>query len=361
MLRNSFARLPPFPTSMRVRADQLVCDPRSYVRAVQVDGRALYAPMLAWSAGPVAIGETGDNSLASLTGGNWLLQVCPDGSWVLYREQAGVLTVVPWDDVPDFVSETARHPSLAFDQSARVVLAWEDEGIIKVRRWDPGANEYVENVTFAGRDPVVVLDAVWSESVAGSDVLLFYLSADRERLLCRVQRDVYAVEYELWDFEAATVLDGVVALPWRYEVLVSDGHGTVLDPLLVSDLYPVLVRNTITGSSEVTGVGALTVIVLNPTLPADALLGAVTMTGAGELRDAIITSIVSNALLGSAEVTGAGALNLVVITTPVGDALAGEATVTGGGALTVVVISYNAANALTGTASVTGGGTYGPP
>lgn len=195
--------------------------------------------MLAWSSGPVAIGDTGDNSLDSLTGGNWLLQVCPDGSWIVYREENAVLTVVPWDDPPEFATVSARHPSLAFDQAARVVLTWEDEGVVKVRRWDPVGNRYVEDVAFEGCDPVVVLDAVWSESVPGSDVLLFYLSADRQRLYCRAQRDVYAVEYELWDFEAEAVLDGVVPLPWRYEALVSDGLGAVREAQLVSHLYPV--------------------------------------------------------------------------------------------------------------------------
>jgi len=250
-LRNSWARRPPFLFSHRARVDQLVCDPRSYVRAHTASGRALWAPMLAWSAGPVGIGVTGDNSLASLTGSNWLLQVCPDGSWVLYREDGADLIVTPWDDPPDHVGATARHPSLAFDQSARVVLAWEEEQVIKVRRWDPTLGQYVENVSFAGVDPVVVLDAVWSRYVPGSDVLLFYLSTDRERLMCRVQRDVYAVEYEIWDFEAPTVLDGVVALPWRYEVLTSDEHGTPMDPLLVSAVYPVRTSVPVAGDGEV--------------------------------------------------------------------------------------------------------------
>lgn len=194
--------------------------------------------MLAWSAGPVGIGVTGDNSVASLTGSNWLLQVCTDGSWILYQQVGADLVIEPWDDPPEFVSSTARHPSLAFDQSARVVLTWEDLGVIKVRRWDPSLGEYIENVSFAGVDPVVVLDAVWAKYVPGSDVLLFYLSSDRERLCCRVQRDVYAVEYELWDFGEETVLDSVVALPWRYEVLTSDRFGDPMDPLLVSAIYP---------------------------------------------------------------------------------------------------------------------------
>ena len=233
-----FAGLPPFLFAAGAWVDQLVCDVRTFVRAN--DGsRDLYAPMLAWSAGPVAVGVTGDNSPASLVGATWLLQVCPDGSWMLYREERGLLTVIPWDDPPEMASGTARHVSLAFDQSARVVLTWEDEGVIKVRRWDPVENEYIENVTFSGVDPVVVFDATWRYRVPDSDVLIFYLSSDRERLCCRVQRDVYGTEYEVWDFETPVILDRVVALPYKYQVLVADSTGSPLPDMLISALYPV--------------------------------------------------------------------------------------------------------------------------
>ena len=234
----SFAGLPPFLFAGSAWVDQLVCPLRTYVRAN--DGtRDLLAPMLAWSAGPPAIGDTGDNSPGHMTGTTWLLQVCPDGDWVLYRESSGQLEVIPFDDPPDAVTSTARHVSLAFDQASRVVLAWEDQGIIKVRRWDPTSNQYIENVSFAGVDPVVVLDASWSYAIPGSDVLLFYLSPDRERVLCRVQRDVYAVEYVVWDYSAAVILDRVLALPYRYQVLASDSAGVPLPSVLVSGWYPV--------------------------------------------------------------------------------------------------------------------------
>lgn len=238
-VRNSFAGLPAFLFGDGGLHNQLVCDVRTYVRAVDGDGRTLLAPMLAWSPGPPAIGDTGDNSPGHMMGTTWLLQVCPDGSWVLYREDRGRLEVVPFDDPPDPVTATARHVSLCFDQSARVVLAWEDQGIIKVRRWDPGLNEYIENVSFAGVDPVVVFDAEWRYRVPDSDVLLFYLSADRERVMCRVQRDVYGTEREVWDYGAPVILDRVVALPYRYQVLVSDSTGAPLPSALVSELYPV--------------------------------------------------------------------------------------------------------------------------
>lgn len=237
-VRNSFAGLPAFLFGDGGLHNQLVCDVRTYVRAN--DGsRDLLAPMLAWSPGPPAIGDTGDNSPSHMLGTTWLLQVCPDGSWVLYREDRGRLEVMPFDDPPANVTSTARHVSLCFDQAARVALAWEDQGIIKVRRWDPSLNEYIENVSFAGHDPVVVFDAQWAYQIPNSDVLLFYLSPDRTRLLCRVQRDVYAVERQVWDYGQPVILDRVIALPYRYQVLVSDSDGVPLPSVLVSDQYPV--------------------------------------------------------------------------------------------------------------------------
>ena len=232
---SAFAGLPPFVFGTRAWVDQLVCPLRTYVRAN--DGtRDLLAPMLAWSAGPPAIGDTGDNSPGHMLGTTWLLQVCPSGDWVLYREEGGQLEAMAFDDPPDAVGATARHVSLAFDQAARVVLTWEEGGFINVRRWDPTANEYIKNVSFAGHDPCGVIDASWSLEIPGSDVLLFHLSPDRSRVLCRVQRDVYATEYLIWDYSAPDILDRVIALPYRYQVLVSDATGMPLPDVLISAL-----------------------------------------------------------------------------------------------------------------------------
>ena len=248
----SFGGLPPFlfGSSASAFRDQLVCDVRTYVRAVDGDGRELLAPMLAWSPGPPAIGDTGDNSPGHMMSATWLLQVCPDGSWVLYREDRGRLEVMPFDDPPDPVTATARHVSLCFDQAARVALAWEDQGVIKVRRWDAEQNQYIENVSFAGHDPVVVMDASWRYLVPDSDVLLFHLSPDRTRVLCRVQRDVYGVEREVWDYGSPVILDRVIALSYRYQVLVSDSTGTPLPDVLVSELYPVALSTGVQLAAE---------------------------------------------------------------------------------------------------------------
>mgnify|MGYP001027667227 CR=1 FL=1 len=194
--------------------------------------------------GPERIGVTGDNAYATMFGFDWLLVWDrDDGLLHLFQERDGAWQEVTEDLPPVFASPVpvgARRWSLAFDQAARVILAYEDgAGIVRVTRWEPSSNSYVQNVSFSGRDPVVVMDASWSYAIPGSDVLLFHLSSDRERVLCRVQRDIYAVEHEIWDYGTPVILDRVIALPYKYQILVSDSTGTPLPDVLVSDLYPV--------------------------------------------------------------------------------------------------------------------------
>lgn len=205
--------------------------------------------------GPERIGVTGDNSYQVMYGFDWLLVWDrDDGLLHLWQERDGAWVEVVDDLPPVFDSpapDGSRRWSLAFDQAARVVVAYEDDaGVVRVTRWDASSNSYVQNVTFSGCDPCVVIDASWSFSIPGSDVLLFYLSTDRTKVMCRVQRDVYGTEYLIWDYGAPVILDRVIALPYKYQVLVSDSTGSPLPDALVSALYPVAVTTGVHLSAE---------------------------------------------------------------------------------------------------------------
>lgn len=247
-LRNPWWKRPPFPFSRRARVNQLVCLPRPYVRAYAEDGRALWAPCLAWSPGPRELLVTGDASFETLYGANWLAQVCNDGSWVLYqRNDREELLVVPWDVTPPAADVSARHPTLAFDQSARPVIAWEETEGIYLREYDEVGGSYVFIGPFEGCDPVLFCDATVDYRVPDSDVILFYLSEDRTKLLYRIQNENFLVEHEHHDFGEAVVLDAEDIGGWRYQLKFGGEHGTVDGPLvdgftaLWSDLYPVYV------------------------------------------------------------------------------------------------------------------------
>lgn len=227
--------------------------------------------------GPQAIGATGDNSFAALFGRSWALEWREeDGRLHLHQMSAtevGVWNEVVADLPPVFASPApvgSRRWSFAFDQAARVVVAYEDDtGVVRVTRWDANSGQYVQNVSFSGADPSLFMDASvaspasvlsgselaaveaglgyvfhwtptgqWLENATtDSDVLLFYLSADRERVMCRVQRQLYATEHTLWDFETPIILDRVVAVNGRYQLLVSAATGEALPDMLLSNAY----------------------------------------------------------------------------------------------------------------------------
>lgn len=244
-LRLGHKKRPPFLFSQRARVNQLVCDPRPYVRAWASDGRPLWAPCLAWSPGPVELASTGDGSYQTLYGENWLAQICVDGTWVLYKRLSNeLLEVVPWDVVPPTVSITARHPTLCFDQAARPAIAWEDDSGVRLREFNETTGAYHFIGPFPGVDPVLLSDAQVNRWVPGSDVVLYYLSSDRTKVMYRIQAENFATEHEHYTFDDPVVLDAVDTGRYRYQLKVGDEHGGVFGTLtdfdaLVSDLYPV--------------------------------------------------------------------------------------------------------------------------
>jgi len=227
--------------------------------------------------GPQAIGATGDNSFAALFGRSWALEWREEDGR-LHLHQMSATEVGVWSEVvaglpPVFAAPApvgSRRWSLAFDQAARVVLAYEDDlGVVRVTRWDTSSNSYVQNVSFSGHDPMVWIDAQvadlslspeesvqqalsygwrtvfeWTPTgqwinnpLVDSDVLIFYLSADRTQLRVRVQRQLYQQEHMLWDFEQPVILDRVVALFGKYQALVSGADGEPLANVLISEAY----------------------------------------------------------------------------------------------------------------------------
>ena len=225
------------------------------MRAWMEDGRALWAPCLAWAPGPTTLASTGDGAYPTLYGSNWLLQICNDGSWVLYRRDTNeTLTVVPWDVTPPVAGLTARHPTLAFDQAARPAIAWEDDNGIRLREYDEVNGAYHFVGPFDGHDPVLICDATVNYHVPDSDVVLFYLDADRETLCYRVQSENFATEHEHHTFSDPPVtLDLSDIGGFRLQLRYSDEHGAVIDEgdsfrAILSDVYPIYVQDELAGS-----------------------------------------------------------------------------------------------------------------
>jgi len=212
-----------------------------------------YFAEIALARGPRVMAITGSGTFEELFGYAWLaLLDRRERRLRLFQAQAGG---APWaiggdpsaaewveTPVPDLVHPVreVRHLSFAFDQAARHVVAYEREGEVWVRQWDPVRGEYVMRGPWPGVDPVLVMDATVGYHVPDSDVLLFHLTPDRKTLVMRVQRELYANAHTVETFAEEAMLDQGVVLPYQFELLgsfASDPDGTGL--VLRSDLYPV--------------------------------------------------------------------------------------------------------------------------
>lgn len=333
----------------------------------RVPSRTWFAE-LATAPGPQVIGVTGDNSFDTLFGREWLLEwSVEDDHLRLYQES--LTHPGEWERVtsplpPVFDSPlpaTARRVSFAFDQSARMIVAYEDEGVVKVTRWDPSTNQYVQNVSFAGVDPAVVMDATWAYDIPNSDVLLFYLSTDRTKVMCRVQRELYADEHEMWDYGQAVILDRALPAFLRYQLLVADSAGAPLEKVLLSDPYPYLGHDWLEAEFDLTGAGDYQQVVI-PVAFSESVAAALALTGAGQYGPALLEVAGVESVSASMTLTGAGAYVPAILNAETLEALEAATTLTGAGDYVQVVISHSDSNdALTVVMTIGNGGTYGPP
>jgi hypothetical protein len=223
---------------------------------VQVGKRAKgYFPEVRYSRGPRVMGQTGDNSFQTLLGYLWMAvldrtrgfrlfqaQVPGEGPWALDDPRGPEVAVWVEVEVPPLPhpAREVRHLALSFDQAARHVVAYEREGQVWVRQWDPVAQAYRMRGPFPGADPVLLWDYEVGYWLPDSDVLLVHLSPDRTQVLLRVQRELYDPPRVVATFDEPVLLDQALALPYQGEVLGSlasdpDRTGVVLR----TDLYPV--------------------------------------------------------------------------------------------------------------------------
>lgn len=223
--------------------------------------------------GPAVIGATGDNSYQTLYGRDWVVVFTRERRLQLYqRQESGswtrVLANLPTALFGPALPKDVRRITACFDQSARIIVAYEQGGVIKVTRWDSTTSQYVQNVSFNGVDPQLFMDATvgdpkgfpdgmdvlaaagirilfewlpdseWRENaIPDSDVVIFYLTPDRLGVRARAQRQLYNVVHEIYDYLEPVVLDRAAAIFGKYQLLLSDAAGDKLADALVSDAY----------------------------------------------------------------------------------------------------------------------------
>jgi hypothetical protein len=214
-----------------------------------------YFPEVRYSRGPRAMGVTGDNSFRTLLGYLWMAvldrsqglrlfqaQVPGEGPWALDDPRGPDVAVWIEVEVPPLPhpAREVRHLAFCFDQAARHVVAYEYQGQVYVRQWDPVAGAYTMRGPFPGVDPVLLWDYEVGYFLGDSDVLVFHLSPDRTQVIMRVQRELYANARVVQALPGPAYLDQALALPYQAEVLGSlDADPDTTSLVLRTDLYPV--------------------------------------------------------------------------------------------------------------------------
>ena len=199
-------------------------------------------PELRLAAGPLEIATPAGGTFEELYGRAWALEVPRTGPLRFFRLVSGaweqVTAALPALDPP----EDARRFSIAFDQNARVIVAWQEGETVKATRWDTGAGAYVQNVEFHGINPVLLMDALLNRHIADSDIILFHQKpADLARVYVRTQRESYDDETHLFTAPWPILLDYAQPLYLRYQLLGADADGDPVPAALRSELYPLYV------------------------------------------------------------------------------------------------------------------------
>lgn len=191
-------------------------------------------PELALCKGPSAEGQTGAGTYFELFGYNWALSLDDANQLHLSQEQGGTwVEVTPLVPLP-VLSGTARHITMAFDQAARPIIAWEDAGQIYLRQWDVGTSSYLTRGPWPGRDPVLWWDypldrVMFPASIqAGnnSDVLLFHIAGSQVGY--RLQRESFATWHPLTALPPGYYLDQVVMTGSGYGLALGNDAGEAI-------------------------------------------------------------------------------------------------------------------------------------
>lgn len=194
-----------------------------------------YFAELYQSAGPERIGEVGRGTVEELFGWDWLALIDRDGTLRAYQRDDAHPD--GWkeihDELPPIFGQVlppdVRRLSLTFDQSARAIVAYEQSGIVRVTRWSSDEQQYIQDVSFAGTNPLLTIDAIVGIPMQDTDALLFYQPVDAQHeIRYRVQRQIYGESHLAFSHSEPLILDRAEFLAAQLQLLVSDAEGNPL-------------------------------------------------------------------------------------------------------------------------------------
>ncbi len=249
-------------------------------------GRSL-APEVVLFPGPRTVAAPGSGSLSDLYGYAWALALDRKaGALIMWQalDAAGNPLALGADPTggawavraaPALAHDpkSVRHVSAAFDQAARVAVAYEVGGSVYVLQWDPGVGNYVMRGPWPGVDPVLVSDAPAAAYVPGSQLRLFHLDPDRAQMIERVQGELYDIPHTVAMLPGPHVLDQGYTAPLTVQIVAAPLDALEGPPAaIVSDLYPYRSQDSL-GAAQAQPVasGDYYPVVIIKTLPQDSL------------------------------------------------------------------------------------------
>jgi hypothetical protein len=206
--------------------------------SVRVEGVSYFAEVFTVK-GPEILADPQNQTFTQLYGYDWMGIV----------ERSGLIKFFQWDG-DDWQASSSfqrsgdlRRFSFAFDQSANIIFAYELGGVTYVTRWDVTTSQYVEDISFSALHPVLYNDVLTNGFVGDSDVICFYVDGTTV-LKQRFQRDDFDTEYNFIPdvaLPSGFIIDRVITLGNRWQVLASDALGVPLELMPTSDRYPLYV------------------------------------------------------------------------------------------------------------------------
>jgi hypothetical protein len=203
-------------------------------RVISYNRGELQAPEVRMSLGPQILADPQDGSYDRLYGAPRAAVLDRDYRLITHRLVLGVWTQEEVVQLP----EGAEHIAICYDQSARLVYAYELASGIYISQFDGVLNQYVLRGPFDGHDPLLMNDSYVSRTVGDTDIKLIHLTLNRQSVRWREQREQYSVSRPIFTFASAKRLDQVVYLTTQFALTLSDLNGELSADILLSDSYP---------------------------------------------------------------------------------------------------------------------------
>ena len=335
----------------------LNCPARLYVRG------NYYGVEIDMAAGPQTLAVTGAGTWAEQFSRQWVLVLCEDLSLDLYQVEGSKITSVPWDVAPPVLDASAQHVGLAFDQSSRPVITWQETDGIHVRQYDEINGVYAYSGPYAGTDPALLNDADVMYDVSISDAILFYLSTDRLNLNYRIQSENFATEHNLFAFAQPVLVDTVDALFYRYQVRYALASGdpeqvATVDQSLRSLLYPYAANDPFHAAVNPLRDGLYKLVVSSYSPPVETSSGIVGALLDGEYAMPVLVEAESDVSSAAVGVLVDGAYIVVIFEESLAEAAAASVGPVADGAYTRTIFSESLSETASGSIGSLGDGSY---